>query len=185
MNKNFIVIGALSLFVLTLGLAGYAYAQDQPPQPGDYPYGTDMMNEYGGHDYGMMGSGFGMMASGMMGSGMMGWEGEEGLMHESMIDSLAESLDLSPQEIEARHDAGESLWEIAEAEGLSDEEISVLMFSAHDVTLADAINDGLLTQDQADWMSDHMNQMSDGEFGNHCDEGNENNTNMGWHGMNW
>ena len=185
MNKKLIVISVLSLVVLTLGLAGYAYAQGQSSPPDEYPYGPDMMDGYGGHVDEMMGAGYGMMGSSMMGSGMMGWQGGEGPMHEGMITSLAESLDLSPQEIEARHDGGESIWEIAEAEGLSDEEISDLMFSAHDVTLADAINDGLLTQDQADWMNDHMNQMSDGEFGNHCDEENKNNTNTRWHGMNW
>ena len=39
------------LAVLTLSLAGYAYAQGQPPPPGEYPYGPDMMNGYGGYDY--------------------------------------------------------------------------------------------------------------------------------------
>jgi hypothetical protein len=139
-----------------------------------------MMNEFGGYGYETMGDGYGMM-----GSGLMGWNGEEGPMHESMIDSLAESLDLSPQEIEARHDAGESIWEIAAAEGLSDEEIRDLMFSSHDAALEDAEVDGWLTPEQADWMDDHMKQMWDGEYGNHCDGEGGYGSNARWHGMDW
>jgi Spy/CpxP family protein refolding chaperone len=174
MNKNFIVIAALILAVLTLSLAGYAYAQGQPPPPSDYHYGPDMMDGYSGHDYGMMGYGY----------GMMGWDGEEGPMHESMIDSLAESLDLSPQEIEARHDAGESLWEIAEAEGLSDEEIRELMFSSHDAALENAEINDWLTPEQSDWMNEHMNQMWDGDY-DHCGEVSGDETGVHRHGMNW
>ncbi|MGB5845431.1 MAG: hypothetical protein WBG94_13365 [Anaerolineales bacterium] len=179
MNKNIIVIGVLSLVVLTLGLAGYAYAQGQPPLPSDYPYGPEMMNGYDGHDDGMMGSGYGMM-----GSGMMGWEGDEGPMHESMIDSLAESLALTPQEIEARHDAGESIWEIAVAEGLTDEEISELMFSSHDAALEDAVLEGLLTREQVERMNDHMNQMWDGDY-DHCGGESGFDSNTRWRGMDW
>jgi hypothetical protein len=104
MNKKFIGIGVLSFVVLTLGLAGFAYAQGQPPQGQDYPYGSEMMNGYDGHDYGMMGDGY----------GMMGWNGEEGPMHEVMITNLAQSLNLSPEEVEARHDAGETLGKMLE-----------------------------------------------------------------------
>lgn len=216
MNKRIIGIGVLSLVVLTLGLAGFAYAQGQPPQARDYPVGSDMMTGYGDHDYGMMGNGYGhdhaqdqttpldeyphdpdmmdghhsydygMMGDeyGMMGSGIMGWDGEEGPMHQIMIDTLAESLELSPQEIEARHDAGESLWDIAIAEGLSEEEIRELMFSAHDTVLENAISEGWLTQDQADWMDEHMEQMWDGDYG-HCGGVSENESGVGGRGLNW
>jgi hypothetical protein len=178
-NKNLIGIGLLSLSVITLSIVGYAFAQVQPPPPSGYQYGPDMMNGYGGHDHGMMGSGYEIM-----GSGMMSWEGEEGLMHESMIDSLAESLALTPQEIEARHDAGESIWEIAEGEGLSDEEIRELMFSSHYAALEDAVLEGLLNQEQAEWMNEHMNQMWDGDY-DHCGGVSGNEAGVRWHGMNW
>jgi hypothetical protein len=215
MNKKFIGIGVLSLVVLTLGLAGFAYAQGQPSPDRDYPYGTDMMNGFDGHDYGRMGYGYGdflqdqtfppseypygpdvmdgyggysygMMGDGygMMGSGMMGWNGEEGPMHEVMIDSLAQSLDLSPEEIEARHDAGETLLEIARAEGLSDAEIRGLMFSAHESVLENAVGEGWLTQEQADWMDEHMTEMWDGDYA-HCGNNTWNGGGAGWHGMGW
>lgn len=179
MSKNFIGIGVLSLLILTLGLSGYAFAQGQLPPPSDYTNGTDMMNGYEGYDYGMMGYGYGMM-----GYGMMGWHGEEGPMHEAMIDSLAESLSLSPEEIETRHDAGESLWDIAEAEGLSYEEIRDLMFLAHDAALKDAVAEDQLAQEQADWMDEHINQMWDGEY-DHCGGEPGNQASFRWHGMGW
>ncbi len=159
--------------------ADYDYPQDQTSPPSEYPYGPDMMDGYGGYGFGMMGDGYGMM-----GSGMMGWNGDEGPMHEVMIDSLAQSLNLSPEEIEARHDAGESIWEIAEAEGLSEAEIRELMVSAHDTVLENAVSEGWLTQEQAVWMDEHMNQMWDGDY-NHCGGGIWNEAGVGWHGMGW
>jgi len=179
MKKNFILIAVLSLAVITLSLVGYAFAQGQPPPPREYPTGPDMMNEYGGYDYETMSYGYGIM-----GSGIMGWNGEEGPMHEAMIDALAASLDLSPEEIESRHDAGESLWEIAEAEGLSDKEIRELMFSSHDAALEDAEVDGWLTPEQADWMDKHMNQMWNGDY-DHCAGVSGNEVGVRWHGMDW
>jgi hypothetical protein len=158
---------------------GYDYPQDQTSPPSGYPHGPDMMDGYGGYGFGMMGD-----SNGMMGSGMMVWNGEEGPMHEVMIASLAQSLNLSPEEIEARHDAGESIWEIAEGKGLSEAEIRGLMFSAHDTILENAVSEGWLTQEQADWMDEHMAQMWDGEF-NHCGGGNWNESGVGWHGMGW
>ena len=180
MKKKFILIAGLSLTVITLSLVGYAFAQGQPPPPRQYPTGSDMMNEFGGYDYETMGDGYGMM-----GYGMMSWNSEEGPMHEAMLDALAASLELSSEEIEARHEAGESHWEIAEAEGLSDEVIKELMISSHDAALEDAEVDGWLTPRQADWMNDHIKQMWDGEFGNHCDGVSRYDTNTRWHGMNW
>jgi hypothetical protein len=174
MKKTYLIVAIIGVTVLALGLAGFAYAQDQTPPNPEYPYGPGMMGSFGGR--GMMG-GFG-------GRGMMGWNGEEGPMHEAMIAELAEVLGLEESEIEARHDAGETLWEIAEAEGLSDEEIQDLMFSAHDVALEEAVANGWLTEEQAEWMEDHMNGMWEG--GNHCGGGRFNGTTgVRPRGMSW
>lgn len=174
MRKNLIVIGVLSLVVLTLGLTGFAFAQGQPPVQGDYPYGAEMMGGYHGYGYGMMDSRY----------GMMGWNGGEGPMHESMIESLAEELNLSPQELESRHDEGETFWDIARSEGLTDEEIRQLMFSVHDAAEEKAISNGWFTPEQADWMDEHMNQAWNGDF-SHCADGTEFGVGNGWEGMSW
>jgi len=184
MKKILLVVAGFGVATLVFGVAGFAYAQSQIPPTPEYPYGPGMMGNYDddgpGYGHGMMGGG----SRGMMGGyGMMGWNGEEGPMHEAMVAVVADALGLTPEEIETRHDAGETLWEIAEAEGLSAEEIQDLMSSAHDAALEDAVANGDLTQEQADWMNSHMEQMW--EEGNPC--GSQDGTSFMPHrgGMDW
>jgi len=182
MKKTLLIVAVLTISVLTLGLAGYAYAQDQTPESpngfgmmGNYDgHGPEMMGEAGGYGHGMMGDGY----------GMMGWSGEEGPMHDGMVASLGDALGLSVDEIETRHDAGETIWDIAEGEGLSSAEIQDLMFASHDLALEDAVTNGLLTQEEAEWMDSRMEEMWDGE-GGHC--GRDSFEGSGTHrgGMNW
>ncbi len=132
MKKTVIALAILGAVTLSLGIAGYAYAQSQAPT-------------YGYHGM-MMGYGYGMMY------------GEEGPMHETMVAVFAEALGLTPEEIEARHDAGETLWQIAESQGLSPEDIQDLMLTAHDQALEQAVAEGWMTPEQAGWMQSHMGQ---------------------------
>ncbi len=48
------------------------------------------------------------------------------------------------------------MWQIAEAEGLSLEKFTMVMSEARTQALADAVAQGLITQEQADWMSTRM-----------------------------
>jgi hypothetical protein len=166
MKKNLLIVAVISVAILALSLAGFAYAHDRTPSTPEYPYSPGMMNGYS--DFGR---------------GMMGWSGEEGEMHDAMIAALADTLGLSAVQIETRHDAGETLWEIAETEGLSVEEIQELMFSAHDVALEDAVANGWLTQEQAEWMDTHMEQMWDGD--RHCSGGGYSGISGHRGGMSW
>jgi len=177
MKKILLVVGISIFAVLAFGVVGYAYAQNQTPPASEYPYGPGMMGNY---DDNSRGYGRGMMGGrdgGMMGGyGMMSGNGEYGPMHESMVAALAEALVLTPEEVEARHDAGETMWQIAEAAGLNSEEIQNLMLSAHDLALEDAVANGGLTEEQAEGMDTHMEQMwsgdyQNGSFGSHCGAG--------------
>ena len=151
--KKWIIIGISLVALAALAVAGFAwagtaYAQAQnPPFPG-HPFG--MMGQYGG--YGMMG-GYGLAGA-----------GDYGPMHETMVDALAEALNLTPEEIQTRIDNGETPWEIAQSQGLSQEEIQQVMADAHDQALDKAVEAGLLTQEQADWMDQHMESMWSGDF---------------------
>jgi Spy/CpxP family protein refolding chaperone len=151
--KKFLAISAIVvLAVLALGVAGIAYAQTQtPPQPG-FPMGRGMMRGWGDRGFG---------------PGMMGrWgEGGYGPMHEYMEDAFAEALGISHDDLEAKLDAGETMWSIAQAQGLSDEEISQLMIDARTKALEKAVADGVLTQEQADWMTQRMQQAQESGFG--------------------
>jgi hypothetical protein len=174
MKKILLVVGLLTIAVLTLGVAGFAYAQNQTPPAPEYPFGSGMMGSYNGYGRGMMGG---------RGGGMMGWNGEYGPMHDTMVAALADKLGTSVGEIENRLDSGENMWQIAESAGLSAEEIQALMLSAHDLALEEAVANGLLSEEQSEWMDEHMEQMWNGEsgFGGHCGGwGN----NSGWQGEN-
>lgn len=152
--KKWIIIGASVITLAALATAGFvwagtAFAQSQYPPSPDYPYGR-MGGLY--HGYGMMG-GYGMWGT-----------GNYGPMHEYMVAALAEALNLTPEEIQARIEEGETPWQIAQAQGLSDEQIQELMENAHDKALVEAVEAGLLTEDQAEWMDQHMESMWSGDF---------------------
>ena len=159
MKKTWIGISIVTVLLAALAITGFALAQDDTPRSPEFPYGQGMMPGYGGR--GMHG-GFGGL--GMMG----GWSGENGPMHDIMLTIFAERLDISVEELEARHDAGETMWDIAAGAGLSVEEVQALMLEARGAALEQMVADGLLTQEQADWMLSRMGQMWGGGVPGGC-----------------
>jgi hypothetical protein len=151
--KKFMIAGVIvGLFVLTLGAAGLAYAQTQTPPADDAPYAHGMMG----------GSGF----RGGFGGGMMGYGADaEGPMHEYMIAAMADAFGLTTDELEARHDAGETLWELAQEQNLTAEEFQARIAGARSTAIDQALADGVLTEEQAEWMETHMAQMPGVGFG--------------------
>lgn len=148
MNKKLIVIAGLALLalsLLSLTVAGSAYAQNPtPPAPGYGPgYGSGMMG--GGYGYGR-----GMMMRGVRNSGAYG------PMHDAMQNALAAGLDLTREELDARIAAGETPAQIAAAQGLSQEEFATIFANARKTAMDKAVADGYLTQQQADWMLTRM-----------------------------
>jgi hypothetical protein len=137
---------------------GYGWMRDMMNGQGNGEYGSmgDMMEAHHG-DNGWTGSMQDMMnGAGHMAGGMMGFGGEYGPMHQYMVDALAEALDLTAEELQARVEAGESMWDIAAGLGLSEDQVATLMQSAHDLAIDQALVDGAITQEQADWMNSHM-----------------------------
>lgn len=156
--KKFMIAGVVALVVIaSLGVAGYAYAQTQTPLP-TTPYGPGMMGGRGG----MMGQHGGMMGGR---GGMMGgqWDGEYGPLHEYMFPAIAEAFDLTPEELQARLDKGDTCWTIAQEKGLTEEQFFTLMKETRTQALQQAVEAGAITQEQADWMLQRMEQM--GGFG--------------------
>lgn len=169
MKKILFTLTIAGLTVLALGVAGFAYAQAQTPTPTPN-YGPGMMGSGTGH-YGMMGGqghGAAMMGNQGYGSGMMGVgdnSGEMGALHEYMYPAMATALGLTPEEFTARHEAGETFWDIAETQGLTAEEAWTLMQTARDEALQQAVADGIITQEFADQMLNHMEGMHENGFG--------------------
>jgi len=75
-----------------------------------------------------------------------------GPIHDYMQQAMAKALGLRQEEFEARHDAGETFYQIALTQGFTAEEIPALMQSARAEALDQAAADGVITQEQADWM---------------------------------
>ena len=85
------------------------------------------------------------------GGGMMGNNG--GYLHMYMVNAFAEKLGLKVEDINARLTAGESMYDIALADGVKAEDFSALMVEVRTIAMNAAVKDGVITQEQADWMS--------------------------------
>ncbi len=80
-------------------------------------------------------------------------------MQEYTLPLVAEALGLSVEDLQGRFEAGETAWTIAQEQGLTADAFGELMTQVHTDALAQAVADGLLTQEQADARLAHMNQM--------------------------
>ncbi len=78
--------------------------------------------------------------------------GGTGLLHDYMVEALAEVLGLTTEQIEVRIDGGETAYQIALAQGIAAEEIPALLSAARAKALDSAVAAGAISQEQADWM---------------------------------
>ncbi len=140
MKKIFAVILVVAVAAVALGTVGMVYAQAPTPQA---PVnGT-------GYGYGNMGAG---MRAGRMGQNEFAGTGE-GVLHDALIAAYAKELGISVEDLNARLLAGETLSDIAFAKGLTVEEFQTLRTDVRAQAVAQAVADGTLTQEQAEWMA--------------------------------
>ncbi|MDP3047657.1 MAG: hypothetical protein Q8O07_09300, partial [Chloroflexota bacterium] len=99
-------------------------------------------------DAGQVGAG-----SGQFGRGRMGGAGGFGY-DAVMLPSLAKALGLTEEQLQAEFKAGKSALDIAKGKGISAEKLQADFLAAHKVALKQLVNDGKLTQAQADAMQD-------------------------------
>jgi hypothetical protein len=137
MRKLIIITALVGITVLALGVGSLAFAQSETPTPfSNSGYGRGMMGGWGGYE--------GMHS---------GWtNGDAGPYHDLMVETFAQSLGLSVDQIQSRLESGESIWQIAASEGVSAEEFRDMMQQARETMLDQAVQDGNLTQEQADAM---------------------------------
>jgi len=101
------------------------------------------------------GSSFGMGGRGRMANNL-GYAGTgDGLLHDYMIAAFAEKLGVSVDDLEARLASGDRLVDIALDQGLTIDAFRTLMTEARADAVAQAVADGVITQEQADWMTSH------------------------------
>jgi hypothetical protein len=87
---------------------------------------------------------------------------EDGILHEYMLKVFSDKLGIPAADIESRLDAGESMSQIAIAEGFTLEEFQAWMLDARSQAIDLAVADGTLTQEQADWMNSRGGMMFGG-----------------------
>jgi uncharacterized protein YidB (DUF937 family) len=166
--KRWLVIGLAALLVVVVvgavGIAGLAYAR---AQDSDTPFtfwrrtvSTQVQNftRRGMMSGGMMAGGqsFGMMAP-----------GAHGAMGEYMLEALANAFGLTVEELQTRLQAGDTPWDIAQEQGLSEEEFRSKLVQAAAAALGQMVADGVISQEQSELMLSHMTEMieSSGGFG--------------------
>jgi len=120
----------LVLAVLVAGLAGVVLAQDpEPPAAGVCPLGGTC-------------GGYGMGGRGMGGYGYAG----------TMPALLAEALGMTVEELYAAQTAGQTVAEIAAAQGVELADVVAAVIAPRAERLAQSVAGGYLTQEQADAM---------------------------------
>ena len=149
-----VVVGAFALG------AGLAQAQGGSPW-GGFGMMSGTVTPAPGMGPGMMGGGFRMRGgqgtmAGVDMTAMHTWMTDTGGMHTQVWASLAETLGLTPDELSAQLAAGQTLAQIAEAQGVSQEQLATAHQTAATRALQQAVADGVLTQAQADQMIARM-----------------------------
>jgi hypothetical protein len=156
--KKLLIIASIALVaVFALGVTGFAFAQSQTPPAPTTPANPGAGQ--GGWANNVTRPGMGGRGGRFGGMSAMGAQstGGYGLMHDEMIAAFAQAFNITPEQLQARLDAGEILWTIAQEKGLSADQFTQLMQQARSAALQQAVADGTLTQAQAGWMQQRMN----------------------------
>ncbi|MFO8036483.1 MAG: hypothetical protein R6U57_07650 [Anaerolineales bacterium] len=138
MKNRYVLLLAIGL--LAVGLFGVTQVYAQEPTPGA-PTGTGMGPRRFGHDN--------------AGTG-------DGLLHEYMTEAISDVFGISPDELDEIHESGDTLWQTLD---LTIEEFRSKMTEVRQTALENAAEDGVISQDQVDWMLERMNGAGKGQHG--------------------
>jgi Spy/CpxP family protein refolding chaperone len=161
MKKLVISIVIVAAIAIVLGTASFVYAQTTTPStpvPGA-GFGRGMMNGQG-YQGGMMG---GQGPRGPMANSTAG--AQVGFLHDKMIDAYAQKLGISVDELNTRLANGETMAQIASSKGLTADQFRTMMTDARSQAIDQAVKNGDLTQEQADWMKQRGAGMAAGGRG--------------------
>jgi hypothetical protein len=86
-------------------------------------------------------------------------------MHTYMLAAIAEAFGMTAEDLQAALSAGKTMWDVAEEQGITQERFSELMLTSRTNALNRAVEDGVITQEQADWMITRMAQMQANGYG--------------------
>lgn len=147
MKKVWIISAVVIAVLAVLGVAAFATYRVVHAQTGP----TEIPGDIGRH--GPRG-----MRGGMPGGRMMRGDG---WMHDEMVAAFAEKLGMTAEDLQARLDAGDRLWDVAEEKGLTQEEFLTQWEAVRVQVIDQAVKDGKITQEQADRMKTRVNRRMD------------------------
>lgn len=161
MKKFTILLIAASLVgIMALGFTGTAQAEELTPfypgPNGGSGGGNPSGNGRGGSD----GTGTGVPLE--MNITL------DGALDDTMAAYIADGLGISVDELKAREAAGETLVEIGLSLGLDAETVLQLRVDARTTALNQAVADGTLTQEQADWLLSRLDNRQGGIAAGTC-----------------
>ena len=146
------------LLVLTVAAAAFSFVGTANAQTPDPVFPSSGGNGRGGS--GIPGTGTGIPVEQNINL--------DGMLDDLMSEFIADALNIDVDELKAREAAGESLMEIGLSLGFDADTIRDLQVQARIDALAEAVNQGLITQEQADWLLSRIDLGSYGSSGELC-----------------
>jgi len=145
-----IVLTAIAVLAATAGLAS--------PVSADHNISTEPLTDLYGYGQGSgRGPGIGNLEQDPILASVV--------LHDYAITIYSEALGISMEEIEARLAAGETLAGIAMSAGYTLDQFQDLRATTTTEALAQAVSDGVISAEQADWMQYHGTGLSGGYSG--------------------
>ncbi|OQY32883.1 MAG: hypothetical protein B6243_06995 [Anaerolineaceae bacterium 4572_5.2] len=134
MKKLLLILVGVGITLTALAGVGFAFAQGSTPPPVSNP----------------------QMPDGFGGRGNRLGQIEDNPLHDLMTAAMADIFGLTVDEFETMRENGETLWTLAEAQGLTQEEFQAefqaKITEARENALQQAVEDGLISQERADQM---------------------------------
>jgi len=110
-----------------------------------------------------------MAGSGYQGQGRGNRAGGQ-ILRPYMEVAVAGGLGISLEELQAAHNEGKTAWDVAQEKGFSESEFQEMFLNARSQALTAAAAEGVITQEQADSMLAHFEQMAaNGMAPGNCD----------------
>lgn len=150
MKKTMFVLSVLAISVLALSFASPAMAAESF-QGGPGNGGAEGLGLKGNHYQGKFGTGTGVPANRRL--ELKQNIAMDGLLEDTIHENLAIELGIAPAEMADRLAAGESVYEIAISLGFDPGSFREIMIQVRIDALTQAVDLGLLTQEQADWIA--------------------------------
>jgi hypothetical protein len=155
MKKLMIGIAVLVVIVAAFAATDSVFAQ------GPQPNASQSSSAWQGR-----GRGGGMMGLGAQYNGTAGQTGiGSGVLHDYLVSAFADKVGLTVSEVESRLDGGETLADIAVSQGVSLSDFQDWMTEIHTTAINQAVADGVISQDQADWMLSRPGMSGSGSYG--------------------